>query len=149
MMAFEELFEKVSELAQTGVAKAKEFTDAGMAKTKELAEISKLKVENASEQESIKKAYLEIGKLYFAERGMAPESPYTALCEKIADSKSKIEYNQERIADIKAASGLKDEEIVFVETEIPAEEPVQGAAAPEEPIVPETPSDDIPSTPEV
>ena len=67
-MGFEDILGKVSELAQTGVAKAKELTDVGVAKTKELAEISKLKVENASEQESIKKAYLEIGKLYFAER---------------------------------------------------------------------------------
>ena len=83
-MGFEDILGKVSELAQTGVAKAKELTDVGVAKTKELAEISKLKVENATEQEAIKKAYLEIGKLYFAERGMAPEAPYTALCEKIA-----------------------------------------------------------------
>ena len=99
-MGFEDILGKVSELAQTGVAKAKELTDVGVAKTKELAEISKLKVENATEQEAIKKAYLEIGKLYFAERGMAPEAPYTALCEKIAASKAKIEYNQECIADI-------------------------------------------------
>ena len=97
-------------------------------------------------QEAIKKAYLEIGKLYFAERGMAPEAPYTALCEKIAASKAKIEYNQERIADIKAASGVKDEEVPFVETEVPAEEPADGAAAPEEPAA-EEPKQDEPHTP--
>lgn len=146
-MGFEDILGKVSELAQTGVAKAKELTDVGVAKTKELAEISKLKVENASEQESIKKAYLEIGKLYFAERGMAPEAPYTALCEKIAASKAKIEYNQERIADIKIASGVKDDEIAFVETEIPPEEPADDTAAPEEPAA-EEPKQDDPTTPE-
>ena len=135
-MGFEDILGKVSELAQTGVAKAKELTDVGVAKTKELAEISKLKVENATEQEAIKKAYLEIGKLYFAERGMAPEAPYTALCEKIAASKAKIEYNQERIADIKAASGMKDEDVSFVETEVPAEEPAA-----------EEPKQDGPDTP--
>lgn len=145
-MGFEDILGKVSELAQTGVAKAKELTDVGVAKTKELAEISKLKVENATEQEAIKKAYLEIGKLYFAERGMAPEAPYTALCEKIAASKAKIEYNQERIADIKATSGVKDEEVPFVETEVPAEEPADGAAAPEEPAA-EEPKQDEPHTP--
>ena len=96
-MALENLPEKLSELAQTGVAKTKELFDAGMAKTKELTEIGRLKVDNASEQEAIKKAYLEIGKLYFAERGMNPEAPYSALCEKIAASKAKIDYNQERI----------------------------------------------------
>lgn len=140
-MALEDFLGKVSELAQTGVARGKELTDVGVAKAKELAEVGKLKVDNASEQEAIKKAYLEIGKLYYAERGMAPEAPYTALCEKITASKAKIEYNLERIADIKAASSLKDEDVIFVETEVPAEEPAEGAAAPEEP---EAPADDQP-----
>lgn len=130
-MALEELSGKVSELAQTGVAKAKELIDAGVAKTKEITEIGRLKVENASEQEVVKKAYLEIGKLYFAERGMAPEAPYTALCEKIAASKAKIEYNEERIADIRAASGVAetetDESGAAVEVEIEVEEEAPAA----------------------
>lgn len=109
-MALENLSEKLSELAQTGVAKTKELFDVGMNKTKEVSEICRLKVDNATEQEAIKKAYLEIGKLYFAERGMAPEAPYTALCEKIAASKAKIEYNQERIDDLKAAGAPVDVE---------------------------------------
>lgn len=134
-MALEDLSGKVSELAQTGVAKAKELIDAGVAKTRELTEVGKLKVENASEQESIKKAYLEIGKLYFAERGMAPEAPYTALCEKIAASKAKIEYNEERIADMRAANGAADAEeaeTVADEEVIEAEEPAEDADAPAE-----------------
>ena len=130
-MAMEEFWGKVSELAQTGVVKGKELTDAGVAKAKELAEVAKLRMDNASEQEAIKKAYLEIGKLYYAERGAAPESPYTALCEKIAASKAKIEYNLERIADIKAASAARkeDSDAYFVETEVPPEEPMQSDAA--------------------
>ena len=98
-MAFESFLNKVSELAQTGVAKGKELT-----------EIGKLKVENAAEQEAVKKAYQEIGKLYFEAHGSEPEAAYAALCAKIADSKAKIAYNQERIEDIKAAGGLSDED---------------------------------------
>lgn len=134
-MALEDLSGKVSELAQTGVAKAKELIDAGVAKTRELTEVGRLKVENASEQEAIKKAYLEIGKLYFAERGMAPEAPYTALCEKIAASKAKIEYNEERIADMRAANGVTEAEeagTVANEEVIEAEEPAEDADAPAE-----------------
>lgn len=144
-MALEELSGMVTELAQTGVAKAKELIDAGVAKTREITEIGKLKVENASEQEAIKKAYLEIGKLYFAERGMAPEAPYTALCEKIAASKAKIEYNQERIADMKAASGVTDAEEAAVEVEVEpeVEVEVEVSAEPEAPAA-EEPKDDEP-----
>lgn len=117
---FDALKEKAKDLAQTGVAKAKELTDAAVDKGKEVSEIGKLKVQNATEQEAIKKAYIELGKLYYAERGSAPEAPYAALCEQITQSNNKIAYNNERIEDIKAAGKLDDEDVVECE---PAEEP--------------------------
>lgn len=106
-MAFEDIMNRVTDLAQAGAAKARE-----------LAEIGKLKVNNAAEEDAIRKAYLEIGKLYYAERALAPEAPYASLCAKIAASKEKIEYNNQKIADIKAANDIKDEEVVDIESEI-------------------------------
>ena len=142
-MAIENLFEKVSELAQTGVAKAKELADTGVAKSKELAEIGKLKMENVSEQEAIKKAYLEMGRLYYAEHGMEPEAPYAALCEKVTASKAKIEYNLERIADIKAAGEIEDEAFFTEPDLVPAEPVVEETPVIEEvPAEPGTPADD-------
>lgn len=115
--------EKVRELAGTGAAKAKELTDTGVTKAKELSEISKLKVQNSVEQDAIRKAYSELGKLYYAENGAEPTEPYAELCQQITDSLAKISYNNERIADIKAAgaaeSDVEDEEI----EEVPVEEP--------------------------
>ena len=99
-MDFDNIMSRVTDLAQAGAAKAKE-----------LAEIAKLKVNNASEEDAIRKAYLEIGKRYYAERGMAPEEPYAFLCEKITASKEKIACNKQKIADIKAANNLSDEEV--------------------------------------
>lgn len=60
--SFDDLREKVTDLAQSGVAKSKQ-----------LAEIAKLKTSNMGEEDTIKKAYLELGRLYYAERGAAPE----------------------------------------------------------------------------
>ena len=103
-------------------AKARELTNTGVSKAKELTEIGKLKVQNATEQEAIKKAYIEIGKLYFAERGSAPEAPYAALCQQITESNEKIAYNNERIEDIRSAGKVCEEDIVdvaFEETEEP------------------------------
>lgn len=114
-MAFDNFLDKVSELTQTGIAKGKEWTDAGKAKAKELKEVGKLRMENASEQETIRKAYLEIGRLYYAEHGTQPEEAYAGLCDKITAAKAKVEYNLERIADIKAAGGLEDDEVDFPE----------------------------------
>lgn len=128
---FDNLLEKAKDLAQTGVAKAKELTDTAVDKGKELSEIGKLKVQNATEQEAIKKAYLEIGKLYYAERGAAPEAAYAALCEQISGSQAKIDYNNERIADIRAAGNLADEDIP--EAEYTEEAPAEEAPAEETP----------------
>ena len=105
--------------------KAVELTQAGMAKSKQLAEIARLNLANAGENDNIRKAYLELGKLYYAERGMAPEAGYTALCEKITAAKINIEENKARIAQIKEEGSIKDSDLVSsVETEIPPEEPV-------------------------
>ena len=105
--------------------KAVELTQAGMAKSKQLAEIARLNLANAGENDNIRKAYLELGKLYYAERGMAPEAGYTVLCEKITAAKINIEENKARIAQIKEEGSIKDSDLVSsVETEIPPEEPV-------------------------
>lgn len=115
MAFFDNLKEKVSDLAQAGVAKSKQ-----------LAEIAKLKAANMAEQDTIKKAYLEIGKLYYAEKGTTPEGGYAAACEKITAAKANIVANNAKIEDLKDG----DEEVtaaaaeaVIVE-EIPAAEVV-------------------------
>ena len=89
--------EKVGTIAQAGVAQSKR-----------LAEIAKLKMANMSEEDTIKKAYLEIGKLYYAEKGAAPDGAYAAACERITAARAAIETNKDRIAELKA-SGAEEE----------------------------------------
>lgn len=96
---------------------------AGVAKSRQLAEIAKLNLANSAEEDAIKKAYIEIGKLYYAERGMAPEAAYVALCEKITASKVTIEENKSRIAELKAEGDLTDTDVPPMATDIPPEEP--------------------------
>ena len=135
---------KAKELTDTGIAKAKELTDTGIAKVKELSEIGKLKVQNSTEQEAIRKAYSELGKLYYAERGSAPEAAYADLCQRITDALARVSYNNERIADIKAAGQLTDSEVDTAEECVEPEE--QPGCCCEQPEAPETeePADDKP-----
>lgn len=112
-MDFEALKSKVTEMAQSGVSKAKE-----------LMEIGKLKVNNATEADAIRKAYTEIGKLYFAQHGMDPDPAYAALCAKIVESKERIAYNDERITDIKQADGISDADIDAMVTQVPPEDDI-------------------------
>ncbi len=111
-MDFEALKSKVTEMAQSGVSKAKE-----------MVEIGKLKVNNATEADAIRKAYAEIGKLYFAQHGMDPEPAYAALCAKIVESKEHIAYNDERITDIKSAANLADADIAAMDAELSLDDP--------------------------
>ncbi|MDD6160488.1 MAG: serine proteinase [Oscillospiraceae bacterium] len=112
-MAFDlnSLKAKAKELTDTGMSKARELTDTGMAKARELTEISKLKVQNVSEQDEIRRAYMELGKLYYAQHADAPEEGYAELCAKVTEANAKIAYNNERIADIKAAGNLSDDDL--------------------------------------
>ncbi len=81
-----------------------------------MAEIAKLKAANMAEEDAIKKAYIEIGKLYYAEQGASPDGAFAAACEKITASKAAIETNNERIAELKQPGDPEAE----VEAEIEA-----------------------------
>ena len=113
-MDFDAIMSRISAMAQTGVAKAKDLT-----------EIAKLKMNNASEKDAIRKAYAEIGKIYYAQHGDDPDPAFASLCAQIAERMEKIAYNDERITDIKLADGITDEDIEAMETEIPLEDALE------------------------
>ena len=119
--------------------KATDLAQAGVAQSKRLAEIAKLKTANMGEEDTIKKAYIELGKLYYAEHGAAPDGAYAAACEKVTAAKAAIEANNDRIAELKESG---DEETAeFVQAEPVAEEP-----APEEPVEQPSTAEEAPKT---
>ena len=111
------LKDKATDLAQTGAAESKR-----------LAEIAKLKSANLSEENAIKKAYIEIGKLYYEQMAAAPGEDFAAACEKITAAKANIEANNDRIAELKNKDDDKGEEpevvaeVEAVVVDAPAEE---------------------------
>ena len=119
------LKDKATDLAQTGVAESKR-----------LAEIAKLKTANLGEEDAIKKAYIEIGKLYYETNCAAPGEEYTAACEKITAAKA----NNDRIAELKVKDDNKDADPEVVAE---AEAVVTDAPAEEIPAVEEATSEDF------
>ena len=122
-----DLQERATDLAQSVVATSKR-----------LAEIAKLKASNMAEEDTIKKAYVELGKLYYAEHGTTPDGAYAAACEKITAARAAIETNNDRIAELKATAEAEGE-IIDVAPEA-AEEPENEVT--EADIVPEEPAAD-------
>ena len=102
--------------------KTVDLAHAGVAQSKRLAEIAKLKTANMGEEDTIKKAYLEIGKLYYAEKGAVAKGAYASACDKITAAKAIIETNNDRIAELRC-DGDSDDDIVAEEAVMP-EEPV-------------------------
>ena len=119
--------------------KATDLAQAGVAQSKRLAEIAKLKTANLGEEDTIKKAYIELGKLYYAEHGSAPEGAYASACEKITAARAAIETNNDRIAQLKNSGDSGEEDAVFVEAS-PAShtEPFEEAEQAVEPEQPKT-----------
>lgn len=112
--------------------RATDLAQAGVSQSKRLAEIAKLKAANMGEEDNIKKAYIEIGKLYYAEKGACPDEGYVSAVEKIQAAKAAIEVNNQRLAELKETDGEVEEDVedaaeVVVETQAvvtdaPAEE---------------------------
>lgn len=98
------LKDKAADLAQTGAAESKR-----------LAEIAKLKSANLGEENAIKKAYAEIGKLYYEMMGAAPGEEFAAACEKITAAKAAIEANNDRIAELKVKEEVAPEVVAEAE----------------------------------
>lgn len=108
--------------------RAADLAQAGVAQTKRLAEIAKLKMSNMGEEDTIKKAYLEIGRLYYAEQGASPDGAFVSACERITAAKAAIETNNERIAELKQSGDPEETETAGTEEE--SSEPVESVEAP-------------------
>lgn len=123
--------------------KATDLAQAGVAQSKRLAEIAKLKTANLGEEDTIKKAYIELGKLYYAEHGSAPDGAYAAACEKITAARAAIETNNDRIAQLKNSSDEDVEVVTFVEANpVSQPEPAQESQEVQEPEQAEEPKNE-------
>ena len=127
-----ELREKASEAAQTAAKK-----------TKKLAEIAKANVSIYSEEDKIKKAEAELGKLYYRDYAVGEEmdtAEYLPWCQKTDEAKQTIADLRDYIEELKAeqVEMIVDEEVEVVDADIVTEEDfvdLDSAEAEEEPEV--------------
>lgn len=94
------------------------FTRAGVTKAKDLGEIARLNLDNISEEEKIRKAYLEIGMRYVKLHEHDPEEGFEGMIQQINSAKANIVINKEKIARIKTDGNLSDEDLEQAEEDI-------------------------------
>ncbi len=123
---FNNFKKKTEDLAQKGA----DWAQLGMNKATQVANVAKLKAANLSEEETIRKAYAELGKRYYMTHGMAPSVEFADIIQQIEASKAAILANNAKIVDLKEKADLPSDDIVF---EMNVEDlPTQPAAAPEQ-----------------
>lgn len=89
-----DFFEKVGDTIST---KGKEVVD----KAKDVAEVVSLKGQISTQEDIIKKNYIELGKLFYEHYSQMQDAPFSNQCQVISKAKEEIELLQEKIKDIK------------------------------------------------
>ena len=110
-MRFSENFEAAKNMAV-------EAAQTAAAKAKELAAVAKANIAIYAEEDKVKKAEIELGKLYYRDYAVGEEldtAEYLPWCQKIDESKKLIAELKDYIDDVKAAD------------EVPAEAPAASA----------------------
>ena len=139
-MRFSENFEAAKNMAV-------EAAQTAAAKAKELAAVAKANISIYAEEDKVKKAEIELGKLYYRDYAVGEEpdtAEYLPWCQKIDESKKTI-------AELKAfiASLREDGEPAEAETEAaPTDDDFEIVVADDEPKADETPAVEAPKTEE-
>ena len=93
------LGEKAKDLAESGTVR--EIYDKGTGKAKALSRITKLTLELNGSSEDLKKAYMEIGKLYYEENCNAPQGFFTPLFEKVKEISGRMDVIDKELSALK------------------------------------------------
>lgn len=110
----------------TVAGKTRGFAEKAADKAKDVARIAKLNMELGAEKDTIEKAYLEIGKLYYETRKNSPDGFFVQLCDEITLANENIAKILAELDDLKSGLSSKcgdgDIEVEFTEVTIEKED---------------------------
>ena len=139
-MRFSENFEAAKNMAV-------EAAQTAAAKAKELAAVAKANISIYAEEDKVKKAEIELGKLYYRDYAVGEEldtAEYLPWCQKIDESKKAIAELKDFIASLR-----EDGEPAEAETEAaPTDDDFEIVVADDEPKADEAPAVEAPKTEE-
>lgn len=92
--------EKAKDLAESGTVR--EVYDKGASRAKTLSRIARLTLDYNGAGEDLKKAYMEIGRLYYEENCNAPQGFFAPLFEKVKEISSRMEVTEKELDALKA-----------------------------------------------
>ncbi len=108
MFDFNNFKSKVIDSISKAADTTKDLADKATDKAKDVSRIAKLTLEINSEKDVIRKAYAEIGKLYYESHKDDPEGFFVQLCDEVTLAKENIAAKEAEIADLKSRDGNDD-----------------------------------------
>ena len=144
-MSFSENFETAKNLAM-------EAAQTAAAKAKELAAVAKANISIYAEEDKVKKAEIELGKLYYRDYAVGEEldsAEYLPWCQKIDESKKAIAELKDYIASVRTEEEAQEAENADFDIVVTDDEP-KAEKAPEAPEAPAeaAPAEEAPKTEE-
>ena len=145
MSGFNEFMGKVGFLANKAAEKTKDLAAVAAEKTKQVSRVTKLNMDISGQRETIRKAYAELGRLYYEAHKADPEPDLAQVCLQIDQANDAIASMEAEIARIKAESSESQDadfesvvDATAAEADVEVEVTVEGPAAP---VQPETPAE--------
>lgn len=132
MSDFNEIKGAILNTLGTVAGKTRDFAEKTADKAKDVARIAKLNMELSSEKDTIEKAYLEIGKLYYETHRNSPDGFFVQLCDEITLANGNITKILSELDDLKVGLGVRSGDISVEFTEVSVEEPAEKAVAEED-----------------
>lgn len=125
MAKFDELKDTVMDAIGVAAVKTRDIAGNVADKAKNVSRIAKLNFEISGERDTIKKAYIEIGKLYYETYRDNPDGFFVQLCDEIDMANESIKAKEDEIAKLKEeaekARTVEDPDCVIEFEEIVAE----------------------------
>ena len=106
-----EIKEKVMTTLGTVADATKDIASKTADKAKAVARIAKLSMEINGERDTVKKAYLEIGKLYYELHRDDPDGFFAQLCDEVSIANASIAAKEAEIAELKANGAVTDDDM--------------------------------------
>jgi hypothetical protein len=147
MADFNDFSKKASNFAASAAGKARDLAAYAADKAKRVGRIAKLNLDISSEKESIRRAYTDIGKLYYEMHKDAPEGFFVQLCEEISASEIVISQKETEINTLKESfkdSDCSDFEDTDFETVVSETETEADVSPDDADVSPKGPEEDKP-----
>lgn len=142
-------FDKLRQQAGVAAQAAGNVAQSAVQQTKNLAAVGRVKLAIASEEDKMKKAYTELGKLFYRDyvaQTEADMTDYEPWCGKVADAQAQIQRLNEELeklhaedAPVQEAPAEEPETAIEIDLTTPVEEAPAAEAPAEVPAVEEAP----------